>query len=207
VKISERVEKFYNEVKVYYSEKASEYEFEVNKKELKDFQTRFEERRDFVKKTYMKPGVKNLDRHKSTAIAIIELCRANLVGDSQVKPTESDKGKVSILRYQLATHIGFELLRYWLNIELGDIGEKKIERWVRPTVYCPEGDIGYFTIFARNLYYTHERANKENMELSKYSTDYSELELAEKLYLFEYITLRENGIDPEKLKRKDKETG
>ena len=59
---------------------------------------------------------------------------------------------------------------------------------------CPKNH--YFGVFSRNLYFVEQTNNAQD---SHYSRTFNELELADKLFLFECATMLKNGIDPDKL--------
>lgn len=150
------------------------------------FQAAFEKRRDYVLNTYMQDSVKHLDRHKLSSIVMIELILNDIVVSENPIVNGSN---VNIAPYLFATQAGFQLLLYWLNKDLKEKKQPRVTVWTEPTLLsCPDNN--YFAVFARNLYYISVRNNGD------YCTGYNELELAEKLYLFEYITLISNNIDP-----------
>ena len=143
------------------------------------FSTYFTSLYTSIKDRYMAPEVKELDRHKVAAVMIVSSIKANAI-------TLDDKlsRKYKFLGLEM---IATEVAMAWMlsglqrkiqDVELPDI----IEGYSMPTAFAC--DTSYFDIFCRNLYYA-----KENNVLNP-------LDIAEKLFLLEYITLLENNIDP-----------
>ena len=176
-------------------------QYEFHPENFETFRVKFKKRCDYVLKEYMHGDVKSLDRHKLSAIAIIELVNSDIVTAKPLTVAEQSSGMINIAPFLFATQAGFQMLLHWLNLDLKG-KEALIDKWVEPKLLsCPFN--GYFMVFARNLYYTKYRV----IDNGCYGTDYNELELAEKLYLFEYITLMNNDIDLELLTHKDPTQG
>ncbi|MDR0490858.1 MAG: hypothetical protein LBH28_06405 [Oscillospiraceae bacterium] len=188
----------------YYKKLATEYQrdpsgkdrFVMHHDNFKVFEDNFKLRQEFVLVNYMDGTVKFLDRHKLSSIIVIELLCANVVALSEELRGRSDDNNLAIDEYVLATLTGLELLRYWLNKKLTKLRIPEITEWVVPKLLaCPDNE--YYKVFARNLLFTRKRNNHP-----QYPTSYNELELAEKMYLFEYITLVSKGIDIQKLQER-----
>lgn len=81
-----------------------------------------------------------------------------------------------------------------LNKKLVDKGENPIGKiWMQDALSC---DTPYFEILCRNLFYAKSDAG----------WNINPLDMAEKLFILEYVTLEKNGIDPHILKEDNPET-
>lgn len=135
-----------------------------------------------VLERYMDKSVKNLDRHKVAAIIIISLL--------EVKPISYvglDNSYIFIGNELTALKIGLAYMCEMLNEKLSKKGiTTKLEQFDFPN--AQSCDTSYMNIMCRNLYYAE--------------TDYvlNPLDLADRLFLIEYIALSKNGIDPDILK-------
>jgi hypothetical protein len=138
----------------------------------------------------MREGTDNLCRHKVAAVAIKSIVDAQLIYMENI-PGDC----IFIGLYRVAVNIGLSYMINRLNCHLAELKVGKvIERCTMPIAFSC--DTPYIEIFARNLYYT-----KENNQ------DINVLDVADRLFLLEYITLQDNGIDPELLRVKQiKET-
>jgi len=187
-----------DKVKTYYVKLATEYQqglgkgrFVLNLENFDLFEENFNRRQKFVLEQYMDESVKSLDRHKLSAIIIIELVRSNVM--TLLQERNDADGNIAIDEYVFATLTGMELLRYWLNKKLIRRNIPEIAKWEYPMLLaCPDNE--YYKVFARNLFFTQKSERTE-----EYATGFNELELAEKLYLFEYISLISNNIDVQQL--------
>ena len=81
-----------------------------------------------------------------------------------------------------------------LKKKLVDKGENPIGKiWMPDALSC---DAPYFEILCRNLFYAKSDAG----------WNINPLDMAEKLFILEYVTLEKNGIDPHILKEDNPET-
>ncbi len=137
-----------------------------------------------IKKDYMNTNVQNLDRHKVASILMVSIIKSEAIKYNGQIP----ENQVFFGGYLIAASVGFSFMMDQLNRALMEKGVDVLEGFVFPEpVSCRTR---YFDVFCRNLYYA-EKNEKWGL---------NPLELAEKLFLLEYITLRENNIDPGVLK-------
>ena len=177
-----------NRSKEFYDKNKPMFDIKEGGKErfINNFCTRYE----FVMESYMIDKVTNLDRHKVATIVIIELIRSDVLEYTNYVDTNDDA--IFILIHLLATQTGLAFMQYRLNILLENRNYAPIKEWHLPTpLTCPNNSYDY--IFARNLYYTEARLKHEN---PTFAINFNEMDLAEKLYLFEYVNLLYYGINP-----------
>lgn len=138
----------------------------------------------YIKEGYMKDSVVYLDRHKVAAIIIIAFVRANALGYGKRLENSTFWGN-----YKLAISVGLSYMLVMFNNELREHGyETTIAKYVMPEVLMD--DIPYIDVLARNIYIS---------EVKKKS-DFNVIDLAEKLFLLEYITMTRYDISPSDLK-------
>ena len=153
---------------------------ELNDGAYKEYQRLFKEQYEFVRDKFMKDSVEYLDRHKVASIVIASLIQSDAVKYSKdIAEGESFFGK-----YLIAVSVGLSYMLDRLNAKLKEKGIKSIEKYWFPAAFSC--NTPYFEIFSRNLYFTHE---KTDWQLNL-------LDMSEILYLLEYMTLKENEIDP-----------
>ncbi|MCM1254462.1 MAG: hypothetical protein NC321_16725 [Clostridium sp.] len=127
-------------------------------------------------------GITTLDRHKVTAIITICGIESDFVSMEKVSSGETFLGKEII-----SLSVALSFMQSTLNAQLKKAGvEKEVEEYTFPRAWTCNTD--YFDIMVRNLYYS-QRYWKMNP-----------LELAEKFFLLEYITLEKLGINPDILR-------
>ena len=166
----------------YYSKIDSKIKLEI---EYSLFEEKFEAVYNYIKHEYMKKDVIELDRHKIIA-SFIFVCIEN----SAVNYTGEKSRYISLVNYMIPVEVGLNWMLAGLNHELEKQKcNRKIQQYSMPTAFACETP--YFEAFCRNLYYAKE---KENLRLNP-------IDIAEKLFLIEYITLLENHIDPKILRR------
>lgn len=130
---------------------------------------------------YMEDPTKPLDRHKVAAIIIISIIKSNILTS-----TGNTKERIFVGNYILASEMGLSYMLAKLNEKLSD--NEKIDKYFFPEAFsCPTD---YFDIFYRNLYYVNDN---EDWSLNP-------LDISERLFLLEYITVDKKGIDLNKLK-------
>lgn len=138
----------------------------------------------YTKKEYMRDSVVYLDRHKVAAIVIIAFARANVLGYGKHLD-----GSMFWGNYKLAISVGLSYMLDMFNNELRENGNNiTIKKYIMPEVLMD--NIPYIDVLARNIYIT-ELEGKSEVNV---------LNLAEKLYLLEYITMEKYGISPIDLK-------
>lgn len=147
------------------------------------FRQKFIELYGSIMKKYMKPGVFELDRHKVASIAIITSIEAEVIS---CKNEKADSGIVFLGQEMISTEVALTWMLRGLNAKLKESGQSAvIDRYLMPTAFaCPTP---YFEVFCRNLYFA-----RINYQLNP-------LDIAEKLFLLEYITLLDKGINLELL--------
>lgn len=145
-----------------------------------DFKKSFEDLYNNIKDKYMKHNVKTLDRHKVAAVMIVSSLQSNAVSYTKKIGSRHFFGEE-----MFSTEVALNWMLDALNERLTELGQKRIEVYHMPKAFAC--DTPYFDIFCRNLYYA-----EQHYKLNP-------LDIAEKLYLLEYITLLQNGIDPSKL--------
>lgn len=125
---------------------------------------------------YMAEEKSPLDRHKVAAIIMIAIVKSDIL-------TSSKEGRF-LGNYILATEVGLSYMLKELNDKLAEKGKKKIDEFYFPqAMSCPTD---YLKIFYRNIYFANT-----NTEWSL-----NPLDMAERLFLLEYLTLEKNKIDP-----------
>lgn len=140
-------------------------------------------------KQYMSDREKNLDRHKVAAIIMISIVKA-----APLREKSNDGVTTFVGNYVIAAEVGLSYMRQVLNEYLIKIAEPVIDKYYFPKSWtCPND---YFRFFYRNLYFS-------DME-SRWGLN--PLDIAEKLFLLEYITLQKNEINIKKLEYKLQES-
>lgn len=138
----------------------------------------------YIKEEYMKDDVVYLDRHKVAAIVIIAFVRTNALGYGKPLGSSMFWGN-----YKLSISVGLSYMLVMLNNELRENGCKTtITKYIMPVVFMD--DISYIDVLARNIYIS---------EIQKKS-DSNVIDLAEKLFLLECITMEKYNISPHALK-------
>lgn len=156
--------------------------FIFNESKYKDFKKTFKTNYEKIREEYMLPSVNNLDRHKVSAIIIISLLEVNAISYKDL-----EQGSIFIGAELLALKVGLAYLVEKLNEKLQEKGVKqKIEEFKLPN--AQSCGTPYMEIMCRNLYYA-----KNDYKLNP-------LDLADRLFLVEYIALTKEGIDPDILK-------
>lgn len=147
-----------------------------------DFFKKFHNIYNEIKTKYMREDVVELDRHKVVAAQITACIEANLI------TREVKKDQVFLGLYMIALEVGLNWMLIGLNEALAKAGvTKRITTYTMPDAFaCPTK---YFEVFSRNLFYSHVKGKGLNP-----------LDISEKLFLLEYITLLSNDINPQTLK-------
>lgn len=158
-------------------------EVTYNKKSKEYFGKTFESLYVYIANEYMRCPDEPLDRHKVAAITIISIIKADVVTSDY-----SSEDNIFFGNYTLATDSGLQYMLSELNKRLHEKGMRQVERYYFPIAMACETD--YYRIFYRNLYFAN---NNEKWNLNP-------LDIAERLFLLEYMTLEKNGINPEVLK-------
>ena len=145
------------------------------------FEDRFNNLYNHILNDYMKDTVEALDRHKVASIITVALIEADVIKFIGEIPSE----KKFFGNYLVAASIGISYMQDRLNKKLIEKGENPIGKlWMPP--YALSCDTPYFEIMCRNLYYSN----------NEFGWGLNPLEMADKLFILEYITLEKNGINP-----------
>lgn len=160
---------------------------ELDNSKIGKFDKLFQKKYDDVKSLFMKKSVKYLDRHKVASILMASAIEADVV----LYNGEIPEDDVFIGKYLIAVSAGLNYMQNSLNKKLEEKGQPPISELFFPTAFSCKTP--YLQIFARNLYFTHEKTDwKINL-----------LNMSENLFFLEYITLKEKGIDPNILNEED----
>lgn len=163
-----------------YGKENSLLNFDESKKS--EFKSIFEKKYSHIMKTYMDESVKSLDRHKVAALIIISLI--------DVSPISIDKLSdeyIFIANELIALKVGLAYMLKKMNDILSEKGNSnKLEQFTFPM--AQSCDTPYMDVMCRNLYY----AKRDYM--------LNPLDLADRLFLIEYISLLKSGVNPDILK-------
>lgn len=163
-----------------YSEKNANLKFDKNAKDK--FRALFEQKYEHIMKTYMDKSVENLDRHKVAALIIISLLEL-----SPISLDNLDEQYLFIANELIALKTGLAYMTKKLNEKLSEKNiNKSMEKFIFPE--AQSCNTSYMDIMCRNLYYA-----RNDYKLNP-------LDLAERLFLVEYISLLKSGINPDALK-------
>lgn len=153
-----------------------------NFKKKENFINYFKVEYNNILNNYMKNNLHPLDRHKQTAILI-----SDIIENDVIYSEYNEKNKIFIGVEQLALLFGLSFMRANLNDILKQKNIKEIERYVFPEpMSC---NTPYFDVLTRDLYF--QKHNNNSVYI---------LFLSHILFQIEYWTLKENGIDPKKIK-------
>lgn len=139
----------------------------------------FDQLYDKTQERYMDLNVKALDNHKSAAIFIVSTEIVNIVKYNK----DLDGNHFFIGQEMFVTETILDFMLCFLNKRLKKLKIESINQYHMPVAFSCETP--YFDIFSRNIFYS-----KEDDKLNV-------LDLADNLFLLEYITLLKNGIDPQ----------
>lgn len=141
------------------------------------YKERFFELNDMILREYMKDGVKDLDRHKIAGIAIVSLL------DSAVIQYKGElKEKRFFGKYTITASVAISYMQDNLNNMLNALDRDQISKIEFPKAFSCDTDC--FEVFCRNIQFADEN-EKWNV---------NPLDISEKLFMYEYITLLENKI-------------
>ena len=153
------------------------------------FQEEFESSYKFIKNNYMQEEVSQLDRHKVAAIIVISFIESQAIRPK--KTMKEGETLVFMGDYYISLQLGLAYMLNRLNDKLKEKNSVTVEKYVMPeAMSC---GTNYIDIMARNLYFAN---NNRNWRLNP-------LDLADRFFLLEYITLIENKIDISLLKEND----
>lgn len=155
-----------------------------------EFAQKFSKLYNYILKTFMSEETKDLDPHKQAAILIISAIECEIVDPQEDIPN----GNRIIYNVALAAGIVYLQNRMSARLKNADMpcGDMAIEFPEAFTCETP-----YFSIMTRMLYYEDPKQKTKNYTGN--FLEYNILELSDRLFLLEYITLLQNGIDLYKL--------
>lgn len=165
-----------------YHEKYPTLEFRYDK--FDDFSNLFITKYEDIMDRFMKEDTEALDAHKQAAL--LTVCCLEL---KIVEHKIDDPEKISIIPQLIAINVGLSYMLDCLNAKLFENGIiKKIEEYYFPVAIACETP--YMEIMCRILY--HEQTEQD--------MSFNVLELADRYFLLEYITLLQRRIEPALLK-------
>lgn len=134
-----------------------------------------------MKNSYMKESVTTLDRHKVAAVMIASSVECNVVSYNR-----SLNKFVFLGNEMFSTEVALDWMLTSMNDKLKSNGFKGMvaEYYIPDPFACRTP---YFEIFCRSLYYAKQRSLL------------NPLDIAEKLFLIEHLTLMKERIDPKYL--------
>lgn len=154
-----------------------------------NFKKIFKDLYDEIRKAYMEKKEESLDRHKLASIIIVSILKSGCI--KHQNPID-ENNEIFFAPYVLATSVGMTFMQRELNKTLKRKKKKMIQKLTFPDAFSC--DTSYFDIFCRNLYYAND--NKQY--------GLNPLDIAEKLFLLEYIAVKNEKIDVNILKTKAK---
>jgi len=159
------------------------FEVKEESKELyaKEFRRLYNQLRD----NYMEKKNEPLDRHKVASIIMISIVKADAL---RCLVTELE-GKVFFALYEAAVATGLSYMQYEFNCILLKNQKNKINQYLLPEAFSCS--TSYRDILARNLYYAN-MSGEWGM---------NPLDLSEKMFLLECLTIKELDIDAQIFKK------
>ena len=156
--------------------------FDISEEKKALFDDAFRKKYNDIKNKYMTPEVNALDRHKVASIIICTIIEEKIISSAKEIPSDM----IFMGAEMIALSVGLSYMQRALNDLLEELSiPKRINSYHMPTAMACATN--YFDIFARNLYFSR--------------TDYvlNPLDIADKLFLIEYVTLKNEMIDPQLL--------
>lgn len=159
--------------------------FKYNNESEQNFNRNFDYFYNYIKSNVMYDTVQELDRHKLAAIIICSIIKSKTL---QVISPYSEDQYVFDGNEKIAVNIGLSYMRSALKQLLSSQPEeaKKFNDYIFPKASMCDTD--YITILCRNLCFA-----QKHYELNP-------IDLANTLFLIEYITLIQISISPETMK-------
>ncbi|MCM1246294.1 MAG: hypothetical protein NC293_11695 [Roseburia sp.] len=180
--------KFWEYIEARAQEKPDSIIFNSEKKE--EFLQSYTKEYKLIINNYMKWGTTSLDSHKCAALFIIQCLKSEIF---TLGKWDEEDTKINIYPQLVAIDIAFAFMLKCLQETLGKKRiKKKIKAYDLPMPYSC--DKPYIDVMARILYYEKD---KNELGLS-----YNLFELSDRLFLIEYLTLLQNGIEPLRLRDK-----
>lgn len=153
-------------------------------KDKNAFKKNFMDLYEKISQNYMEHSKSPLDRHKIAAIVMVAVIKSELLKqDEEERKKQEAAGKRYLGNYILATDCGLEYMLYEINHKLACSGKESLNGFCFPEATACK--TSYYNIFFRNLYYAN---TSDDWHLNP-------LDIAERLFLLEHITLKEKNID------------
>ena len=151
----------------------------LNQEKFDSFKSRATELYESIKHNYMKGTVDNLDRHKVAAVMIVSAIECEVV--EYRKPLQENS--VFLGGEMFSTEVALTWMLDSMNekLKINGAGIQIFDYYMPEAFTC---ETPYFEIFCRNLYFA-----KKHYKLNP-------LDIAEKLFLIELLTVTKNGVDP-----------
>ncbi len=165
--------------------------FRDDKKE--EFDREFQRRYKETMSRFMTDSTKELDSHKQAAVIIICCLKTGVIEypEDQLE-NEMDLQTVPLIPQIIAVSTGLSFMQDYLAERLrGKKISTVVEQYYFPVPFACNTPYG--NSMCRILYYEQHK---------RYGMDFNVLELADRLYLLEYINLLQYGIEPTLLKEK-----
>lgn len=165
-----------------------------NEEGYHDFEELFNRHYNDIMTRFMRETTE-LDSHKQAAIITISCLEAKVIklevkSDKPSEGSHLQENEIFIAPQLIAVNVGLS----YMNDRLNEILEKKhlepVDHYFLPIAFAC--DTPYIEIICRLLYYEQ---HEDDMS-------FNVLELADKYFLLEYISLIQNGIEPMLLKNK-----
>lgn len=166
---------------VFHGDKKEEFDREF-KRQYKETMSRF-----------MTDSTKELDSHKQAAIIIICCLKIGVVEYPEDAPEHNaDRETISLVPQIIAVNTGLSFMQSYLSERLREKKiPTKVEQYYFPVAFACNTPYG--NSMCRILYYEQHK---------EHGMDFNVLELADRLFLLEYINLLQYGIEPTLLKEK-----
>lgn len=132
-----------------------------------------------IKERYMRSDINALDNHKIAAVFIVTVENVNVISYKK----DLDKYHFFIGSEMFVTETALNFMLHFFNNRLEELELGKVDQYYMPNAFAC--NTPYFEIFSRNIFYSKEEKNL------------NVLNLAENLFLIEYITLLKNDINPQ----------
>lgn len=147
------------------------------------FKSTFIDQYESICHMYMRPDKRVLDRHKVAAVTIISALQNKVITCDNYP----DGYPFFLGCEMIATEVALAWMLDQYNAKLRAYGLSALRQYTMPEAYACETQ--YFEIFCRSLYY----AQRDNYKLNP-------IDIAEKLFLLEYITMLSEDIPISALK-------
>lgn len=154
----------------------------INENAMSCAEEKFKEFYDKFMDDHMCDQVECLDRHKVAAIFIKTIIDEKII----ISEIKERKNYMSVASEMIATEIALSWMMSELNEILVQHSLNKIERYSMPIAFACSTP--YFEVFCRNLHNASE------------SYCVNPIDIADKFFLLEYITLLENNIPCDKIR-------